>query len=105
MSTLTVQNIQGSASSSNTISVASGHKIIGAAGAMGVTGSVVQVVQNTDGTSSTTTSTSYVNTPLNVTITPTSASNKIHLSFNFAVGFMAQNEHGYMTLYLSLIHI
>ena len=99
--TLSVQKIQGLATSATptTVEISSGHKLIGAAGAMGVTGSVVQVVQNTDGTSSTTTSTDYVNTPLNVTITPTSASNKIHLSFNFAVGFMAQNEHGYMTLY------
>ena len=98
---LSVTKIQGLSTSATptTVEISSGHKLIGAAGAMGVTGSVVQVVQNTDGTSSTTTSTSYVNTPLNVTITPTSASNKIHLSFNFAVGFMAQNEHGYMTLY------
>ena len=68
MSTLTVQNIQGSSSSSNTISVASGHKISGAAGAISVPGQVVQAVQlhtaGNVGTSSsstvTTTSTSYV---------------------------------------------
>jgi len=68
MSTLTVQNIQGSSSSSNTISVASGHKISGAAGSISVPGQVVQAVQlhtpGNVGTSSTpilsTTSTSYV---------------------------------------------
>ena len=68
MSTLTVQNIQGSSSSSNTISVASGHKISGAAGAISVPGQVVQAVQlhapGNVGTSSSTTvattSTSYV---------------------------------------------
>ena len=61
MSTLTVQNIQGSSSSSNTISLASGHKLH-------APGHVVQAVQlsvpGNVGTSSstqlTTTSTSYV---------------------------------------------
>ena len=43
MSTLTVQNIQGSSSSSNTINVASGHKISGAAGSIGAPGQVVQL--------------------------------------------------------------
>ena len=43
MSTLTVQNIQGSSSSSNTINVASGHKISGAAGSIVAPGQVIQV--------------------------------------------------------------
>jgi len=41
MSTLTVQNIQGSSSSSNTINVASGHKISGDAGSIFVPGQVI----------------------------------------------------------------
>ena len=45
MSTLTVQNIQGSSSSSNTITVASGHKISGAAGTVAVAESIVQTQQ------------------------------------------------------------
>ena len=90
MSKIEVNEI--AARSGSSISVSSGHKIM-------QTGSVLQVVQSTNGSSSTTTSTSYVNTPLNVSITPTSTSSKIHISFNFAVGFMAQNDHGYMTVY------
>ena len=45
MSTLTVQNIQGSSSSSNTINVASGHKITGAAGSIVAPGQTVQIVK------------------------------------------------------------
>ena len=45
MSSLTVQNIQGSASSSNTINVVSGHKLSGAAGSIVAPGQVIQVVQ------------------------------------------------------------
>ena len=45
MSTLTVQNIQGSSSSSNTISVASGHKLTGAAGSIATPGQTVQIVK------------------------------------------------------------
>ena len=41
MSTLTVQNIQGSSSSSNTISVASGHKLTGAAGSIAAPGQII----------------------------------------------------------------
>ena len=56
MSTLTVQNIQGSASSSNTINVASGHKISGAAGSIVAPGQVLQVQNTTNSASATTTS-------------------------------------------------
>ena len=41
MSTLTVQNIQGSSSNSNTINVASGHKISGDAGSIFVPGQII----------------------------------------------------------------
>ena len=47
MSSLTVQNIQGSASSSNTINVASGHKISGAAGSIVAPGQVIQTINAT----------------------------------------------------------
>ena len=50
MSSLTVQNIQGSSSSSNTINVASGHKISGAAGSIIATGSPIQVQSTNNNT-------------------------------------------------------
>ena len=77
MSTLTVQNIQGSSSSSNTINVASGHKISGAAGSIIAPGQVIQVVHSSINAAETTTSNSFVDTALHVDITPTSSSNKI----------------------------
>jgi hypothetical protein len=76
MSTLTVQNIQGSSSSSNTINVASGHKISGAAGSIVAPGQVIQTVSNSNGTGFTTTSTSYINL-ISVQITPKFSNSKI----------------------------
>ena len=52
MSTLTVQNIQGSSSSSNTISVASGHKISGDAGSIFVPGQIISAGTYNTGTGS-----------------------------------------------------
>ena len=60
MSTLTVQNIQGSSTSSNTINVASGHKISGAAGAISVPGQVVQVQTTANPAFTSSTSTTLV---------------------------------------------
>ena len=60
MSSLTVQNIQGSASSSNTINVASGHKITGAAGSIIQPGMTLQTKSFTTSGSATTTSSSFV---------------------------------------------
>ena len=83
MSSLTVQNIQGSASSSNTISVASGHKLSGAAGSIVVPGMHIQTVLNfLPHTSSTVTisSTSFVDTGLNVSITSKHANSKFLVS-------------------------
>ena len=77
MSTLTVQNIQGSSSSSNTINVASGHKISGAAGSIIVPGSVIQVVSTSAETETSFTSSSFIATSTSVAITPTSTSSKI----------------------------
>ena len=81
MSTLTVQNIQGSSSSSNTISLASGHKLH-------APGHVVQAVQlhtpGNVGTSSSsileTTSTSYVDF-LTKAITTKLANSLIYVKF------------------------
>ena len=70
MSTLTVQNIQGSSSSSNTINVASGHKISGAAGTMAVAESIVQTQQAIMAQTSTViSSTSFVDSGLQVSLT------------------------------------
>ena len=87
MSTLTVQNIQGSSSSSNTISVASGHKLTGAAGSIAAPGQIIQVVTATDSTERTTTSTSYVaaSNTLSVSLTPSSASNKVFVTCSLSL--------------------
>ena len=78
MSSLTVQNIQGSASSSNTISVASGHKISGAAGSIVAPGAVIQF-QHVNFTNNITVSSSTFTdiTGGTLTITPKFASSKI----------------------------
>lgn len=81
MSTLTVQNIQGSSSSSNTISVASGHKISGAAGSIVVPGMHIQtVLAHFTQATVTISSTSFVDTGLNVSITSKNASSKFLVS-------------------------
>ena len=77
MSTLTVQNIQGSSSSSNTINVASGHIIH-------QPGMTLQVLQATQEGGPSTTSTSYVSTGLFKAITPKFASSKILVHFSHA---------------------
>ena len=86
MSTLTVQNIQGSASSSNTINVASGHKISGAAGSIIAPGQVIQVVSSTLTSTASGAGTSYADSGLAATITPTSTSSKIHISGYITLG-------------------
>ena len=87
MSTLTVQNIQGSSSSSNTINVASGHKISGAAtGSIVAPGHVLQVkAVNHKGQISTTSTSHTAITDLAVTITPSSTSSIMLITFD---GFM-----------------
>ena len=89
MSSLTVQNIQGSASSSNTINVASGHKINGnvthGTGSVFPAGHIVQVKEENLTTQFSTTSTSFTNVGLQLQITPTSSSNKILLLANFSL--------------------
>ena len=88
MSTLTVQNIQGSSSSSNTISVASGHKISGAAGSIVAPGQVIQTVTKSFGDS--TTITSYGTTYTDITngtiqITPKFNNSKILILPNILI--------------------
>ena len=93
MSTLTVQNIQGSSSSSNTISVASGHKISGAAGSIVTPGNVLQFQSSVNQNASSTTWSGTANTDYSysgnrqsrtytlartVTITPTSTSSILY---------------------------
>ena len=84
MSTLTVQNIQGSSSSSNTISVASGHKISGAAGSIAVPGQVIQTVSTFSETSFSTTSTTFVQLGVTLAITPQFATSKIYVQSYFS---------------------
>ena len=86
MSSLTVQNIQGSASSSNTINVASGHKITGAAGSIVAPRALIQsqhinVTNNVSVSSSTFTDI----TGGTITITPKFASSKIFVMIDCAV--------------------
>lgn len=93
MSTLTVQNIQGSSSSSNTINVASGHKISGATGSIVTPGNVLQFQSSVSQNASTTTWSGTANTDYSysgnrqsrtytlartVTITPTSTSSILY---------------------------
>ena len=96
MSTLTVQNIQGSASSSNTISVASGH-------VLNAPGHVIQTVYATQASQESTTSTSFVNTSLAATITPTSASNKILVLANVNMYGDTNDVHSVCTVYRGTI--
>ena len=91
MSSLTVQNIQGSASSSNTINIASGHKISGAAGSIVAPGQVIQTVSGETATEVNTTSTSFVDTNLTATITPKFASSKIAIWVNQSVYIYRSN--------------
>ena len=79
MSTLTVQNIQGSSSSSNTINVASGH-------VLNAPGHVIQVVSSTLTSTASGTGTSIVDTGLTGTITPTSSSSKIYVNGYITLG-------------------
>ena len=87
MSTLTVQNIQGSTSSSNTINVASGHKISGAAGSIVAPGQVLQTIQASMGDRlALATGGNFTKvTGLEASITPLSTSSKILVQANLNV--------------------
>ena len=78
--TLSVQKIQGLATSATptTVEIASGH-------VLNAPGHVIQTVYDSIISSETTSSTSYVNTSLTATITPTSSSSKILVMVNAAM--------------------
>ena len=79
MSTLTVQNIQGSSSNGNTINVASGH-------VLNAPGHVIQVVSSTLTSTASGSGTSIVDTGLTATITPSSSSSKIYVNGYITLG-------------------
>ena len=82
--TLSVQKIQGLASSATptTVEIASGHKLTGASGAMAISGGVVQVLYTTYGTMVNSTATTYVDL-CNIVITPKLAGSKFFLYAGF----------------------
>jgi len=91
MSSLTVQNIQGSASSSNTINVASGHKISGnvthGTGSVFPAGHIIQVVQVTFTTDVEITASSYTHYgAADTVITCSSTSSKVLILADINVG-------------------
>ena len=81
MSTLTVQNIQGSSTSSNTISVASGHKISGAAGSIVAPGQVIQTISTGTIAATTISSAAWADTNYTLSITPQFSNSKILFQF------------------------
>ena len=89
MSTLTVQNIQGSSSSSNTINVASGHTIHQA-------GAVLQVLQATV-TSTVTIENASNSDVITQAITPKFSSSKILVRCSLSLGG-GDNSYGYARL-------
>ena len=75
MSTLSVNTI--TAETGNTVSLASGKTLDASQGFTPPAGHVIQSVSATFGTNTATTSTSFINTPVALSITPTSTSSKI----------------------------
>ena len=61
-------------------------------------GSIIQVVQATSDTKTSTTSTSYVDTPLSATITPTATSNKILIRYNMTVAMGNDSNIAYFQI-------
>ena len=82
--TLSVQKIQGLATSATptTVEITSGHKLTGASGSIMIPGQVVQTVYSSSAARDSTTSTTFVNSSLAATITPTSSSSKILVIVN-----------------------
>ena len=83
MSTLTVQNIQGSSTSGNKIQVASGH-------VLNAPGHILQIVQGikTD-TFTSNSQTTFVDIGLSVAITPSSASSKVLIAYRVWTGIVS----------------
>ena len=92
MSTLTVQNLRG-VSPTNTITVASGHKIY-------APGSIMQVVYARSNARGSTTSTSptAIDNALNLSITPTYSTSKIFVAYHVQIsgGSSAYNIYAYI---------
>ena len=95
MSTLNVKNIQYPAGT-GTINVPSGTKIVSStSGGLYSPGNVIQTIQGSLNTAISTTSTSYINTGLSVTITPTNASSKILITAQLTGTSGAANGGGF----------
>ena len=97
MGTLTVQTLQAptSGANANKVLIPSGHNLLAA-------GHVVQVVQGTLGSAANTNTTSYSDTGLTATITPTSATSKI-LVITSASGCLQDNATSDETAKVNLV--
>ena len=95
--TLSVQKIQGLASSATptTVEIASGHKISGAAGSIVAPGQVLQCVQYyaANPGSQTTTSAGFTASGLKKTITPKASGNLIIVQANISMSYAASSGH------------
>ena len=95
MSTLKTNTIQ--AATGTTLNITSGHKLSGAAGSIVAPGQVIQTLVATKTDVFSTTSQSFVDiTTMTITITPSSASNKILFNWNLAYGINGDIAHGYV---------
>jgi len=105
--TLSVQKIQGLASSATptTVEIASGHKISGAQSGIVAPGMIIKTEQTVlQGTNASTSSTSYVSTVLTCNFTPTYSTSKVLFTGSF--GLFAQSGHStYATLYRGSTHL
>ena len=92
--TLSVQKIQGLASSATptTVEIASGHKISGVSGAISVPGSIVQVISGITTTYTNVASTTFADTTLTATITPKFSTSKILIIISQNVGSDRDNN-------------
>ena len=99
MSTLKTNTIQ--AATGSTINIATGTNLSGAAGSIVAPGQILQVVTATDSTERTTTSTSFVaaSNTLSVSITPSSASNKVFITCSMSYGTPTGTHSFYPTIY------
>tara|TARA_B100001989_G_C24217420_1_gene306163 strand:- start:44 stop:559 length:516 start_codon:yes stop_codon:yes gene_type:complete len=85
----------------NTITINSGDKISGAAGSIVAPGQIIQVVTASDAVERTLTSSSFVaaSNTLSVSITPSSASNKIFVTCSLSYGSPSGTHSFFATLY------
>ena len=85
----------------NTITINSGDKITGAAGSIVAPGQILQVVTATDSTERTTTSNSFVaaSNTLSVSLTPSSASNKVFVTCSLSYGSPSNTYSMFITIF------